>query len=108
MPAPTFKYHECELLCLGDVTRSLGCAPSYLTRLINKGRFPPPIQVEGKDPFSRSTIPKYEVRWITAMISAGRNWAEIEENVQYLVRARKRISHMKPEVLDFPDEGVTA
>ena len=96
---PQFTFHEAELLPLGDCASSLGCPPSQLTRLINKGRFPPPIQVEGKDPHSRSCVPKDECRYIAALMTAGRSWEFIESEVARMVRARSRISHFVPEAL---------
>ena len=97
-------YHPCEMLTINGAAASMKAPVAVIKAWIKEGRFPPPVEIEGEPLVKGKVIPKEEVSYIAAMMTAGRSWDDIERAVARLVKARqKRIEQCRPGHLDATD-----
>ena len=97
-------FYPCEMLTLSEAAVSIRAPVAVIKAWIKEGRFPPPVEIEGEPLVKGKAIPKEEVSYIAALITAGRSWDDIERAVARLVKARqKRIEQCRPGHLDATD-----
>jgi len=97
-------FYPCEMLSLSEAAISIRAPVAVIKTWIREGRFPPPVEIEGQPLVKSKVIPKEEVSYIAALITAGRGWDVIERAVARLVKAReKRIEQCRPGHLDATD-----
>ena len=102
-----YECHPCELISTTQAALSLTASVQQINKWIRLGRFPPPIEVDGKPLHSRPVIPRDEVAYVAALMTAGRSWAFIETEVRRLVNARaRRLDWYVPEhIVASPSAG---
>jgi hypothetical protein len=92
------NYHGSELLDIYDCAVSLGTGIEQIKRWAKEGSFPPPVEIEGKPLCKSPVFPRDEVGYIAALMTAGKPWKHIQDEVRRMKNCRsRRLSYYEPD-----------